>query len=137
MSRELFIRGPPVTSYLEAPAYALVPYTGGKGRNSAVVPRISFALDSSASSLDVTHRHTLLHVGYQVSTCGRWVMAACIDAEGEAHDLKVWLTPDDNVEDFVVGHVWSFIVEFARRANIEWRIVVSKLGLISHSEANG
>ncbi|TBU27711.1 mediator complex subunit 13 C-terminal-domain-containing protein [Dichomitus squalens] len=136
MSRELFIRGPPVTSYLEAPAFALVPYAAGKARNTAVVPRISFALESTASSLDVTHRHMLLHVGYQVSACGRWIIAACIDGEGEAHDLKVWLTPDENVEQFVVGQIWSFVTDFARRANIEWRIVVSKLGLISQTEAN-
>lgn len=137
MSRKLFAYGPPTTDYLEAPAYALIPSATGKSRSTAVVPRISLALESSASSLDVTHRHTLLHVGYQISTCGRWIIAACVDAEGEAHDLKAWLTPDDNVEEFMVAQVWKFVYAFARRANIEWRIVVSKLGLISYSEANG
>ena len=137
MSRKLFAYGPPVTDYLEAPAYTLVTSATSKSRGTAVLPRISFALESSASSLDVTHRHMLLHVGYQISTCGRWIIAACIDGEGEAHDLKAWLTPDDNVEEFMVAQVWTFAYAFARRANVEWRIVVSKLGLISYSEANG
>lgn len=79
----------------------------------------------------------LLHVGYQVSVCGRWILGACVDAEGEAHDLKAWLTPDEGMEDFMVSQIWSFANEFAKRANIEWRIVISKLGLVTHSELNG
>ena len=137
MSRKLFDWSAPVVGYFEAPAYSMVSSLANKGRYGVSHPRVSYTLDSSASSLDVTHRHMLLHVGYQVSACGRWIMAACIDAEGEAHALKAWLTPEDNVEAFVASEVWTFGHDFAQRANIEWRIVISKLGLIGYSELEG
>ncbi|KAH9853381.1 mediator complex subunit 13 C-terminal-domain-containing protein [Lenzites betulinus] len=134
MSREFFVQSAVLTGFFEAPAYALVGSASGKTRSESVLPQVSFALESSVSSLDVMNRHMLLHVGYQVSSCGRWILAACVDAAGEAHEIKAFLTPDDNVEAFVVSQVWSFAREFARRANIEWRIVVSKLGIMTHSE---
>ncbi|KAI0352771.1 hypothetical protein OH77DRAFT_1428194 [Trametes cingulata] len=134
MSRKFFALSAPVVGYFEAPAYALISSPGNKSHAERVSPQVSFALESSVSSLDVMNRHMLLHVGYQVSSCGRWILAACIDAEGEAHELKTWLTPDDNIETFVVNQVWNFVHEFARRANIEWRIVVTKLGLMGYSE---
>ncbi|TFK83195.1 hypothetical protein K466DRAFT_498929 [Polyporus arcularius HHB13444] len=134
MSRKFFNWSAPVVGYFEAPAYALVASPSNKGSHGAFHPKVSYSLESSASSLDVTLRHMLLHVGYQVSTCGRWIIAACIDAEGEAHELKTWLTPEDNVEAFLASEVWKFGYEFAQRANVEWRIVISKLGLMTHSE---
>ncbi|RPD62123.1 hypothetical protein L226DRAFT_463453 [Lentinus tigrinus ALCF2SS1-7] len=134
MSRKFFDWSAPIVGYFEAPAYSLVSLSSGKDRYGVSHPKVFYTLESSASTLDVTHRHMLLHVGYQVSACGRWIMAACIDAEGEAHEIKTWLTPEDNVEVFVATEVWRFGHEFARRANIEWRIVISKLGLMSHSE---
>ncbi|KAI0637629.1 hypothetical protein C8Q77DRAFT_1086914 [Trametes polyzona] len=134
MSREFFAQSAATTGYFEAPAYALICTPGGKARSETPVPQVSFTLESSVSSLDVMNRHTLLHVGYQVSSCGRWILAACVDAAGEAHEVKTYLTPDDNVEASVVSQIWGFVHDFARRANIEWRIVITKLGLMAHSE---
>ncbi|KAI0706930.1 mediator complex subunit 13 C-terminal-domain-containing protein [Cerioporus squamosus] len=134
MSRKFFNWSAPVVGYFEAPAYSLVSSPSRKSPHGVSHPSVLYSLESSASSLDVTHRHMLLHVGYQVSACGRWIIAACIDAEGEAHELKTWLTPEDNVEAFIATEVWRFGHEFAQRANVEWRIVISKLGLVAHSE---
>ncbi|KAI0829265.1 mediator complex subunit 13 C-terminal-domain-containing protein [Trametes gibbosa] len=134
MSREFFVQSAVMTGFFEAPAYALVRSASGKARSEPTVPQVSFTLESSVSSLDVVNRHMLLHVGYQISSCGRWILAACIDAAGEAHEIKAFLTPDDNVESFVVSQVWSFAREFARRANIEWRVVITKLGIMAYSE---
>ncbi|KAI0643620.1 hypothetical protein C8Q79DRAFT_928154 [Trametes meyenii] len=136
MSRKFFAYDAPTVGYFNAPAYALIGSPGNRSHGDPLIPRVSFALESSVSSLDVTSRHMLLHVGYQVSSCGRWILAACVDAEGEAHELKTWLTPDDGVEAFMVKQVWGFVLEFARRANIEWRIVVSRLGMMSYSEVD-
>ena len=137
MSRKFFEWSAPTVGYFESPAYSLVPSSFSKSRNGTFHPKVTFSLESSAPSLDVTHRHMLLHVGYQVSVCGRWVLAACVDAEGEAHEVKVWLTPDEGTEAFVVKQVWTFVHDFAKRANVEWRIVVSKLGLMTYSELGG
>lgn len=137
MSRKFFNWSAPIVGYFEAPAYSLVSSPSGKARHGIPHPTVFYTLEPSASALDVIHRHMLLHVGYQVSACGRWIMAACVDAEGEAHELKTWLTPEDNVEAFVAAEVWKFGHEFAQRANIEWRIVICKLGLMAHSELEG
>lgn len=137
MSREFFARSAVMTGYFEAPAYALICAAGNKSRSEPLPPQVSYTLESSVSSLDVMNRHMLLHVGYQVSSCGRWILAACIDAAGEAHEIKAFLTPDDNVEGFLVSHVWGFVHDFARRANVEWRIVIAKLGIMAHSEVRG
>ena len=138
MSRKFFVLSAPVVGYFESPAYSLVPSSFTKSRNGTSYPKVTFSLPSYSSSLDVTRRHMLLHVGYQISVCGRWVLAACVDAEGEVHELKAWLTPEDEgIEEFLVSQVWTFVHEFAKRANIEWRIVISRLGLMSHTELLG
>jgi len=124
--------------------------------------RVSFVRAAHAS-LGVTDRNTFLHVGYQVSPCGKWVLAACVDERGEAHDLGVWLvqtptqgagTPEregsgsgedvavgsgegEDIYAFVVRKVWEFAIEFAKNADVEWRIVVAKLGSMDESELNG
>ncbi|KAH9921543.1 uncharacterized protein BXZ73DRAFT_91803 [Epithele typhae] len=134
MSRKFFTHGAPVVRHFEAPAYALVPSSFVRTRNGALHSKVTFSLDPGAQTLDVTRRHMLLHVGYQVSFCGRWILAACIDAEGETHVLKAWLTPDEYVEAFVVQQVWNLVHGISKRAHIEWRIVISKLGLMHYSE---
>ena len=92
-------------------------------------------------------RHTFVHIGYQVSPCGKWILAACVDQRGEAHELGVWLTqtPGEGGESeaevskemFLVKKVWEFGVQFAKRANVEWRMVFSKLGAIVENEIEG
>ena len=124
--------------------------------------KVSFVRAAHAS-LGVTDRNTFLHVGYQVSPCGKWVLAACVDERGEAHNLGVWLvqtptqgagTPErdgsgsgedvavgsgegEDIYAFVVRKVWEFAIEFARNADVEWRVVVAKLGSVDESELNG
>ena len=98
---------------------------------------------STHSSLDVVDRFTLLHVGYQVSPCKKWVFASCIDQRGEMYDLGLWLMHLDGEDEegsdeaSVIGKVWTFTLEFARRANVEWRIVITKLGLMTPTETQG
>jgi len=133
------------------------------------------------ASLDVLDRWTLLHAGYRFSSCGKWVMVACVDQRGEAWDQGVWLVKSANeqqdgdgdgnagpttgvcasgasgtvhidasqgfsgIPGVGVSHeevlalkkVWEFIVGFARRANVEWRIVISKLGVMGKTELTG
>ncbi|KAK7689059.1 hypothetical protein QCA50_007750 [Cerrena zonata] len=97
-------------------------------------PNVHFIREAHPSSLDVLDRHTILHVGYRVTPCGKWLLATCTDEWGEAHDLKAWLIPDDADESFTVTSVWNFTYAFAAKANIEWRVVISKLGPLSEKE---
>jgi mediator of RNA polymerase II transcription subunit 13, fungi type len=102
-----------------------------------VYNRVKLLWQAPARSLDVVDRHTLLHVAYQTTACGKWILAACIDERGEAHDIGVWLTQSESNETYVVDQVWSFAMQFARRANIEWRIAIAKLGSMKGTELNG
>ncbi|KAF8164920.1 mediator complex subunit 13 C-terminal-domain-containing protein [Crassisporium funariophilum] len=94
------------------------------------------------TSLDVMDRYTLLHVAYHLTACGKWVIAACVDQRGEAYDLGVWLTQSpgehDN-EDFTkeenaIRKVWEFAMQFAKKANVEWRVVFARLGAMPERE---
>ncbi|PFH50555.1 hypothetical protein AMATHDRAFT_192998 [Amanita thiersii Skay4041] len=134
MSRKIFADDfDDVKSYIEEPAFALARPLNYKA---------SFVRAAHAS-LGVIDRHTFIHVGYQVSTCGKWLLASCIDQRGEAHDLGVWLTHtpcegDDDVEAsedlHTVRKIWEFALSFARRADVEWRMVITKLGTMGEGE---
>ncbi|KAG1724768.1 hypothetical protein EDB19DRAFT_2043401 [Suillus lakei] len=97
---------------------------------------VHFAQTTPARSLDVMDRHTLLHVGYRFSACGKWLFAACVDQRGETYDLGTWLIQDET-ETSAVVQVWNFALQFAKRANVEWRIVIAKLGYMTVSELEG
>ncbi|KAF6742619.1 mediator complex subunit 13 C-terminal-domain-containing protein [Ephemerocybe angulata] len=103
---------------------------------------------STHASLDVVDRFTLLHIGYQLSSCKRWVLASCVDQRGEEYDLGLWLMhPDEDAgegadsasalkgeEAFVIDKVWNFALDFARKVDVEWQVVITKLGLMSPRE---
>jgi mediator of RNA polymerase II transcription subunit 13 len=126
MSRQLFEHE--VRSYFQEPAFTLA---------RPVHNKVKLVWQAPAGSLDVMDRHTLLHVGYQMTPCGKWILAACVDQRGEAHDLGVWLTQSEANETYVVTQVWIFALQFARKANLEWRIVIAKLGSMGASELDG
>jgi mediator of RNA polymerase II transcription subunit 13, fungi type len=99
--------------------------------------KVQFVRQFPALSLDVVDRHTLLHVGYQFSSCGKWLFACCVDQRGEAHDLTVCLLPSESPETFTAQHLWTFAVNVAKRASVEWRIVIAKLGPMDIREFEG
>ena len=98
-------------------------------------PVVQYSLGPTRT-LDVLDRHTFLHVGYRFSARGKWLLAACIDQRGESYDLGSWLTQDE-VETSAILQVWNFALQAARRTNIEWRLVISKLGPMSPAELDG
>ncbi|KAJ7496590.1 mediator complex subunit 13 C-terminal-domain-containing protein [Mycena latifolia] len=132
MSRRFFEHGEPIRGYFQDPAYTLA---------RPLRPTVKYVKRPKAP-LDVVDAGTFLHVGYGFSECGKWILSACVDQRGEAHDLAVWLTqtqtpnPDGEEadvetfsnEEYAVRKVWDFACQFAKRANVAWRIVFSKLG---------
>lgn len=101
------------------------------------------------ASLDVLDRYTLLHVGYHLTACGRWIVAACVDQRGEAYETNVWLAqppegegdgdgaPALAPEEYAARRVWEFGTQFAKKTNVEWRIVFARLGVMSEKELLG
>ncbi|KAF7350887.1 Mediator of RNA polymerase II transcription subunit 13 [Mycena sanguinolenta] len=138
MSRRFFEHSEHIRSYFQDPAYTLA---------RPVHPTVKY-LERPKAPLDVVDAGTFLHVGYRFSECGKWILCACVDQRGEAHDLAVWLTqtqapnPDGEEgdvetfthEEYAVRKVWDFACKFAKRANVAWRIVFSKLGSITIPE---
>ncbi|TCD69177.1 hypothetical protein EIP91_008473 [Steccherinum ochraceum] len=98
-------------------------------------PEVKFVKEEAVTTLDVINRYSMLHVGYQVSRQGKWLLASCTDQCGEAHELKAWLVPEDEpVDSFIVNSVWEFVMSFATMANVEWHIVVAKRGAMTARE---
>ncbi|KAI6128343.1 mediator complex subunit 13 C-terminal-domain-containing protein [Pisolithus croceorrhizus] len=124
MSREILETGEPTRAYFQEPLLTL---------SRPITPTVLFSQHGQARSLDVLDRHMFLHVGYRFSSCGKWLLASCVDQRGEGYDVGSWLTQDD-VETSAVVQIWNFAAQFARRANIEWRLVITKLGVLSASE---
>ena len=128
MSRRFLENGEKIQSHLQEPSCTIA---------RPIHHKVKLQWQSPALSLDVVDRHTLLHVGYSVTPCGKWILASCIDERGEAHDIGVWLTQGEGNDAHIVSQVWSFALRFARQGNIEWRIVIAKLGSLRESELNG
>ncbi|KAI0346942.1 hypothetical protein BDW22DRAFT_476714 [Trametopsis cervina] len=126
MARRLLASGEKTRTLFSEPAFALA---------APIHRKVAFSLEAHPSTLDVADRHYMLHVGYRASECGKWLFATCIDQRGEAHDLKAWLMPDDGLEHFIINSVWEFAMNMATKANVEWRIVISKLGPIGTTES--
>jgi mediator of RNA polymerase II transcription subunit 13, fungi type len=118
--------------YFHAPAFTLVG------------PEPSFQMTAvQRNTLDVTERHTILHFAYQISDCGRWLMVTCVDQVGHTTDVKVWAL-EDRVEDGdydsrveIIRHIWTFVIEVAKKADIEWRIVICRIGAMGELELRG
>lgn len=119
-----------IRSYLMAPSFTLA---------RPIYNKVSF-VRAPNTSLDIMDRYMLLHVGYHVT--GKWIIASCVDQRGECYDLGVWLTQSDGEsdisnEEFAVRKVWDFAMQFAKRVNVEWRIVFARLGVLTVEEVEG
>lgn len=116
------------TAMFRAPAFTLA-------RSSSPAVSISYKYPmTDAGSLD---HHTFLHVGYKLSRCRKWLMAACIDMRGESTDLGLWLVQEEHDHKQMVNHLWKFASDFANLANVEWRIVFAKYGSMGEDELDG
>lgn len=125
MARRLFDDGPCTRRYFQDPAFTLA-------RENK--PAVTFSRMANAT-LDVLDRHYIMHVGYVVH--GKWILSVCVDERGEAYDIGVWLTDEDGQETHVVSKVWEFAMRFAKQANLEWRIVIARLGALEEKELDG
>ena len=130
MAHPLFSHEESVQALLQSPAFVL---------SRPQYSRPIFLRQAPARSLDVMDRHLLLHVGYGISTCGKWVMASCIDQRGSGHDLGLWLNQSDDgiPEEFIVNKIWEFAMAFTKRTDVEWRVAFSKAGPIDEREMEG
>lgn len=123
----------PTRAYFQSPAFSLAsPLPSRKDKGA-----VSFAFETRPSSLDLVNRHMLFHVGYTITPCRRWLLAASVDGRGDTHDFGVWLLPDESVDAFIAKQVWTFARTGMARASVEWRLAVAKLGPLGVAELDG
>ncbi|KAG8720920.1 hypothetical protein FRC09_008779, partial [Ceratobasidium sp. 395] len=116
-----------------------------------LTPRFRFSMDWPDKHRETMDRHMFLHVAYTFSKSRRWLCAACVDERGEARETKVWrvsLAPEEEDEGELdeesidqgarmnkyVNLVWHFAMKFAKRAGIEWRVVICRMGAMGVEE---
>ncbi|KAG8741152.1 hypothetical protein FRC10_003250 [Ceratobasidium sp. 414] len=132
----------PIHTTVHVPAFTIA---------RALTPRFRFSMDWPDRQRETMDRHMFLHVAYGFSKSRRWLCAACVDERGEAYETKVWrVTPVPEEEDEgeleeepvdrgarmnkYVNMVWHFAMTFAKRAGIEWRVVICRMGIMSVEE---
>lgn len=106
--------------------------------------KIEFELNWPPSSLEVMHRHRLLHIAYACSPAHsqerlEWIVVSCVDEKGEIWKTvpKLLRYPPGPVEVVRARVVWSICKMLIDTADVEWRVIISKLGVPSKAEAKG
>ncbi|KAI5475687.1 hypothetical protein MNV49_001062 [Pseudohyphozyma bogoriensis] len=105
-------------------------------------PHIEFELAWPSSSLEVMHRHRLLHVGYTVFPVEgesnlEWLVTSVIDERGETWKMvpKLIRCPAGAATEMARAKlVWAIARTVADQADVEWRMVICRLGLMSKIE---
>jgi mediator of RNA polymerase II transcription subunit 13, fungi type len=124
----------PIQTWVQAPAFTV---------SRPLAPSFKYVLDWPVQAIVVMDRHSLLHVGYRLSTSREWLLASCIDQRGEAYELQVWMLSqieggeDMSMELKIACQLFRFATNFARRAKVEWKVVISKMGRMTISEVEG
>ncbi|KAH9440117.1 hypothetical protein Pst134EB_030747 [Puccinia striiformis f. sp. tritici] len=93
------------------------------------------------SGIDVTTRHRILHLGYLVAPHRDWVLVSSIDELGQQHQLVLKFTAVDSTSKLMRNHhlqivktVWNVLKKIILATNVEWRIVITKLGRLKPVE---
>ncbi|KAG9090512.1 hypothetical protein FRC06_001023, partial [Ceratobasidium sp. 370] len=140
--REIIRLSFPVHTIVHVPAFTIA---------RTLTPRFRFSMDWPDRQRETMDRHMFLHVAYGFSKSRRWLCAACVDERGEAYETKAWRVtavpeeePEGELEEEPVDRgartnkyvnmVWHFAMKFAKRAGIEWRIVICRMGIMSVEE---
>ncbi|KAA1107660.1 hypothetical protein PGT21_021179 [Puccinia graminis f. sp. tritici] len=113
------------------------------------------------SGIDVSARHRMLHIGYLVGPQRAWVLVSMVDELGQQHQLvlKFPASPassdsslpshapaqkqkaslsreldEHRLEMQIVSSVWKVSRKIILSTNVEWRVVITKLGRIKPIE---
>lgn len=74
---------------------------------------------------------------------GQWLAIVCIDEHGHYTDAKVRALGDCSEDDTstrnknVVAYVWTYVLECIKKADIEWRVIIMKVGAMDEVEMQG
>jgi hypothetical protein len=104
---------PPI--YLQAPLFTLAPDQPAKPE---------FTLSWPLKSYDVLNRWRYVHAAYTYDVSSGLVVVCVVDSEGETLEVKTLRTKEMDWSERLRA-VWSFCVECAEVAAIEWRMSIT------------
>ncbi|BGP23717.1 proteophosphoglycan ppg4 [Rhodotorula toruloides] len=123
----------PAIRLFQAPAFSIAPPKPRK---------VGFVLSWPPPSLEVAQRHRILHIAYASTPTGmvegEWLVITIIDERGEIWRVspRVLKLPNGAVADVHRARVvWTLLKGMIDCADVEWRIVVCKVGVPSPVEA--
>ncbi|BGP31055.1 hypothetical protein JCM10296v2_002819 [Rhodotorula toruloides] len=116
----------PAVRLFQAPAFSIAPPKPHK---------VDFVLAWPSPSLEVEQRHRILHIAYAsrptASGDGEWLVITIIDERGEIWRVspRVLKLPNGAVADVHRARVvWTLLKGMIDCADVEWRIVICKVG---------
>ena len=111
---------PKAAQWFQYPSFTLAPDTTPKPELNLIWPMRSY---------DALNRWRWVHVGYTYES--EAMVGVVIDAEGENWEVGVWRQVDiaEGLEK-----LWVFMVTFAAKAAIEWRVAMVRLGVPTSAE---
>lgn len=82
-------------------------------------------------------KYDFLHVAYSVASSGEWVSAVAITETGDGQESTVWEVDEHDMVGSIVKGVLDFTLKMTRRAEVEWRVTITKNEAVSAAELDG
>ncbi|KAG8836237.1 hypothetical protein FRC17_008973 [Serendipita sp. 399] len=79
-------------------------------------------------------RYAFIHVAYSLSPDGEWLVAFVCTENGDAEDVEVWRIEEPENLSLIVRNVLELTMKFAKRADLDWRVTITKVGLVTQTE---
>lgn len=99
-------------------------------------PKAAFDLAWPPPSLNRLDDLTMLHIAYDVSSTG-WLVAVVVDEHGQELEVAVWKMAGEGVDwDWVIGKIWLVVDAVLKRQEVEWRIVLTRVGQFQPEEVD-
>jgi mediator of RNA polymerase II transcription subunit 13 len=102
--------------------------------------KIMFAEQWPPTTASIFDRYHFLHVGYSVTLNGEWVAAVATTETGDGQESLVWeIDEHDAIGSIgsIVRGVLDFTFRIAGKADIEWRVTITKNDVMSAAELDG
>jgi hypothetical protein len=100
-------------------------------------PTVAFDLLWPPASLNRVDGKPLLHVAYALSREG-WLAAVAVDEAGQELETSAWKMAGGVPEwGKAAKKVWRFIEAMTERRDVEWRVVLTRMGQFQAEELQG
>jgi mediator of RNA polymerase II transcription subunit 13, fungi type len=135
LAREVYNRCPPASQNSDPAGLSIYPATSIQ-LSEALPRKISFELTADPPS-NIMHENSQLHVGYAKSKSGNWVTAAYSDNTGRYQAVVSYCLCGSQTFSEVAEEIWQTSLDIMQARRVNWRLCISKAGLMENEELNG